>query len=120
MNVAQSVMTKPTVHVLCSLDVPENSVKQLLYGLEEEGIPCEVWTEENKDALALAWKGAQSSRLGVGVGMDGRTAVLHISKLKREQPLFQVPVGSAGQTRILGANVARLVKKLPLKPLEGR
>lgn len=120
MNVAQSVMTKPTVHILCSSDVPENSVKQLLYGLEEEGIPCEIWTEENNDALSLAWKGAQASRLGVGVGMDAKTAVLHLSKLNREQPLFQIPVRFADQTRILGANAARLVKKLPLKPLEGR
>ncbi len=120
MNVAQSVMTKPTVHVLCSSDVPENAVQQLLYGLEEEGIPCEIWTEENKDALALAWKGAQASRLGVGVGMDRQTAVLHISKLTREKPLYQISVRSGEKTRILGANAARLVKKLPLKPLEGR
>lgn len=120
MNAAQIEMTKPTVHVMCGPGVPENSFQQLLYGLEEEGIPCEIWTEAKGDALALAWEGAQASRLGVGVGMDGKSAVLHISKLDPKQPLFRIPVRSAEQTRILGANAARLVKKLPLKPLEGR
>ena len=46
MNPAQIAMTKPTVHVLCSSDTPKDSIQQLLYGLEEEGIPCEAWTEE--------------------------------------------------------------------------
>ena len=120
MNPAQIAMTKPTVHVLCSSDTPKNAIQQLLYGLEEEGIPCEAWTEEEGNALGLAWKGAQASLLEVGVGMDGQAAVLHISKLEYEKPLFQIPVRSIGQVRILGANAARLVKKLPLKPLEGR
>lgn len=120
MNAAQVAMTKPTVHVLCSSDVPESALRQLLYGLEEEGIPCETWTETDGNALALAWKGAQASRLGVGVGMDGQNAVLHISKFEYERPLFQIPVRSGEQARILGANAARLVKKLPLKTLKGR
>lgn len=120
MNPAQIAMTKPTVHVLYRPDVPENSIQQLLYGLEEEGIPWEARTETEGDALGLAWKGAQASRLEVGVGMDGKAAVLHISKLDYDRPLFQIPVRSLGQVRILGSNAARLVKKLPLKPLEGR
>lgn len=120
MNAAQIEMTKPTVHVLCSSDVPGSAFQQLLYGLEEEGIPWETWTKTEGNALTLAWDGAQASRLGVGVGMDGQTAVLNISKLEHERPLFQIPVQSMEQVRILGANAARLVKKLPLKPLKGR
>lgn len=120
MNAAQIEMTKPTVHVLCSPDVPKNAFQQLLYGLEEEGIPWEVWTNTEENALTLAWNGAQASRLGVGVGMDRQTAVLNISKFAYERPLFQISVQSAEQVRILGANAARLVKKLPLKPLKGR
>ena len=120
MNAAQIAMTKPTVHVLCSPDVPEKAFWQLLYGMEEEGVRCETWTKTEGDALSLAWEGAQASRLGVGVGMDGQDAVLHVSKFDAGQPLFRIPIRSSGQVRILGANAARLVKKLPLKPLEGR
>lgn len=118
MNAAQIEMTKPTVHVLCSPDVPENAFRQLIYGLEEEGIPFETEIKAGGDALKMAWQGAQTSRLGVGVGMDGQAAVLNISKLDYESPLYRISVHSADQTRILGANAARLVKKLPLKSFE--
>ena len=102
MNASQVAMTKPTVHVLCSPDTPTDALKQLHYGLEEEGIPCETWTEADGDALSLAWKGSQTS------------------KLEQKRPLFRIPIRSVEKVRILGSNAARLVKKLPLKPLEGR
>ena len=112
-------MSKPTVHVLCSPDAPSAAFKELLYGLEEEGIPWENDTKAG-GALPLAWEAAQASRLGVGVGMDGQSIVLHFNKLDREQPLYRIPARSLGLARVLGANAARLVKKLPLKPLDGR
>lgn len=119
MPAVQLEMSKPTVHVLCSPDAPSAAFKELLYGLEEEGIP---WENDMKagGALPLAWEAAQASRLGVGVGMDGQSIVLHFNKLDREQPLYRIPARSLGLARVLGANAARLVKKLPLKPLDGR
>lgn len=119
MPAVQLEMSKPTVHVLCSPDAPSAAFKELLYGLEEEGIPWENDTKAG-DALPLAWEAAQASRLGVGVGMDGQSIVLHFNKLDREQPLYRIPARSLGLARVLGANAARLVKKLPLKPLDGR
>lgn len=119
MPAVQLEMSKPTVHVLRSPDASEASLKELFYGLEEEGIPWETDTKAG-DALALAWEAAQASRLGVGVGMDGTSVILHFNKLEREQPLYRIPARSIGLVRVLGANAARLVKKLPLKPLDGR
>ena len=119
MPAVQLEMSKPTVHVLCSPDAPSAAFKELLYGLEEEGIPWENDTKAG-GALPLAWEAAQASRLGVGVGMDGQSIVLHFIKLDREQPLYRSPARSLGLARVLGANAARLVKKLPLKPLDGR
>ena len=119
MPAVQLEMSKPTVHVLCSPNAPSAAFKELLYGLEEEGIPWENDTKAG-GALPLAWEAAQASRLGVGVGMDGQSIVLHFNKLDREQPLYRIPARSLGLARVLGANAARLVKKLPLKPLDGR
>lgn len=114
-------MTKPTIHVLCAPDASAEALRQLQYGMEEEGIPWENGTKSGADALALAWEAAQASRLEVGVGLDAQSLILHFSKLEREQPLFRIPAQSAyGQMRALGANAARLVKKLPLKPLDRR
>lgn len=120
MPAVQLEMSKPTVHVLCTSDAAPAALKELLYGLEEEGIPWEKDTKAGGDALSLAWEAAQASRLGVGVGVDGQSVVLHFNKLEREQPLYRIPARSIGLARVLGANAARLVKKLPLKPLDGR
>lgn len=111
-------MTKPNIRILISPDAPQAALRQLTYGMEEEGIPWEQGTRERMDALAMAWEGAQASRLEVGVGLDRQNVVLHYSKLGQDQPLYRVPARAADQVRILGANAARLVKKLPLKPLD--
>ena len=114
-------MARPSIHVLCAPKAPAEVLRQLQYGMEEEEIPWENETRSGADALALAWKAAQASRLGVGVGLDAQSLVLHVSKLEPERPLFRIPARStAGQVRALGANAARLVKKMPLKPLDRR
>lgn len=111
-------MTKPTVHVLGSADASEGTLKELFYGLEEEGIPWEYAAKPGADALSMAWEAAQASRLEVGLGVDRQHVVLHFSKLERDQPLYRTFARQLGQVRVLGANAARLVKKLPLKPLD--
>ena len=111
-------MTKPNVRVLMSPDASPAALRQLTYGMEEEGIPWEEGTREGVDALALSWEAAQASRLEVGLGLDRQFVVLHYSKLQQDQPLYRVPARQADQVRAIGANAARLVKKLPLKPLD--
>ena len=109
---------KPTVHVRCAEDAPQEVLRQLQYGME--GIPWEA-AAGTGNALSLAWEAARSSRLEVGIGLDRQALVLHYSKLEREQPLFRIPADSGMETvRALGANAARLVKKLPLKALDRR
>ena len=58
---------KPTVHVRCAEDTPQEVLRQLQYGMEEEGIPWEA-AAGTGDALSLAWEAARSSRLEVGIG----------------------------------------------------
>ena len=111
-------MTKPNVRVLISPDASPAALRQLTYGMEEEGIPWEESTRQGMDALNLAWEAAQASRLEVGLGLDRQFVVLHYSKLGQDQPLYRVPARQMDQVRAIGANAARLVKKLPLKPLD--
>ena len=72
---------KPTVHVRCAEDTPQEVLRQLQYGMEEEGIPWEA-AAGTGDALSLAWEAARSSRLEVGIGLDRQALVLHYSKLE--------------------------------------
>lgn len=121
MPAAFEIMTKPTIHVLCASSVPMEPMQQLAHGMEEEGVPWEIEQRQNGNAVALAWEASQASRLGVGLGADDQTIALHFHQLAEEQPLFQISARSdADIIRALGANAARLVKKLPLKSLDRR
>ncbi len=108
-------MEKPSVKVFYNQGLCESDFCEILYGIEEEGIPFELWGGPSSDATRMAYEAAQSSRLGVGVGVDAGEAVLHFEKLAPEQPLASVQVRDAAKCRALGANAARLVKRLPLK-----
>ena len=96
---------KPTVHVRCAEDTPQEVLRQLQYGMEEEGIPWEA-AAGTGDALSLAWEAARSSRL------DRQALVLHYSKLEREQPLFRIPANSGMETvRALGGQCGAASEK---------
>lgn len=114
-------MSKPSIRVWSDSATPAEVLRQVEYGMEEEGIPWEKEIKTGMAAIDMAYEAAGASRLEVGVGMDTQSVVLHFAKLKREEPLFRIPARSTeGQLRLLGANAARLVKKLPLKPMDRR
>lgn len=111
---------KPTIHLFYHPACNPAILREMKLGMEEEGIP---WVEETRegDAVALAWDAARSSNLEVGLGVDAQDMVLHYNKLKPDAPLFHLGTHSGGpMARALGSNAARLVKKLPLKELNGR
>ena len=110
-------MERPTIKVFVTSDHGrKETLRQLVFGIEEEGIPCEVSVEDFPNADSLAYQASQQSRLGVGLGLDRDTLVLQFSKLKESEPLFQISARSPEwDVRAMGANAARLVKKLPFK-----
>lgn len=96
----------------------EKTLVQLQYGIEEESVPFEVATAHIKGAVALAWEASRASRLEVGIGLDQDELVLHYGKLEADQPLFRFSARSPEwKVRAIGANAARLVKRLPFKTL---
>lgn len=106
---------KPTIKLYYGRQLDDESlINPILLGMEEEGVPCELERMDMNDALELSIDACSASILGVGVGLTSKEAVLHFNKLPEECPLFTVRV-SAGEDalRTLGANAARLVKKVP-------
>lgn len=105
---------KPTIKLYYGGLMDECTFKPILLGMEEEGVPCEIERIDCNDALKLSIDACTASILGVGVGLTAREGILHFNKLPDDSPLFRVPV-SAGEEalRTLGANAARLVKKVP-------
>lgn len=114
-------LEKPSIHLLYAHDCGDEALFQLRHGMEEEGIP---WKEDGRlseDAIELAWEAAQASRLDVGIGLTRDLVVLHFAKLLKEVPLFCISrQADLELVRMLGANAARLVKKMPLKSQDRR
>ncbi|GEK91891.1 glycerol dehydratase reactivase beta/small subunit family protein [Alkalibacterium kapii] len=117
-------MTKdPTIDNVCIIiyispsALKSNSLNEVLWGIEEEGIPYCI--KESSDALAQVQSHQASidSVLGVGIGFgtDDRITV-HSSRLEKDHPLLKVRRDEPlYNLRNIGANAARLVKGIPFK-----
>lgn len=110
---------KPEIQVFYNKNsVNKSIVTQVLLGIEEEGIPYSLIEKDSNKGVYLAYKAAESSHLGVGIGI-GDKLVLHYIKLKEDEPLFQIAVeDNETKLRALGANAARLVKRMPFKDID--
>ena len=96
-----------------SLDI-KGDFEEILYGIEEEGLPWIIIESEEKDSKILGDLASESSKLGVGIGIGIDGVTLHYDKLEKCRPLFTYPLSSTAETfRILGMNGARLIKGEP-------
>jgi hypothetical protein len=59
------------------------------------------------------------SMLGSGVGLVGRSMALHIKGMTTQSPLLGYADATGEQAREIGANAARVIKKLPLRLGDG-
>jgi hypothetical protein len=111
---SEAALPSIKLFVSSGFNSPEN-LRELLYGAEEEGVPCEVEAAGESGAIALAYKAAEASVLGVGLGLDAAgMAAAHYNKLSADKPLFTLNYRlDSGKLRGLAANAARLVKGMP-------
>jgi hypothetical protein len=94
-----------------------NLIQAICHGIEEEGIPYDVETDQELYCEKLGYKAALQSRLdvGIGIGADGAVA-LHYSKLEEERPLLvKRAFENLESLKAMGSNAARLVKGIPFK-----
>lgn len=111
---------KPEIKIVHGKNIMfQKVVDEVLHGIEEEGVPFSVEELEDANPVELAFRGAELSHLGVGIGITENEVVLHFIKLKEDQPIFRIPAYSNEATlRAIGSNAARLVKKMPFKNLD--
>jgi hypothetical protein len=108
---------KPAVIILAVQPLPREKIEPILWGLEEEGVPAELYKVEQGKAEILAKQAAERSALNVGIGINLHDSIvaLHHRNLPIDGPLFTLSsVGlQAATLRVLGTNAARLVKGEP-------
>ncbi|MFV0518177.1 MAG: glycerol dehydratase reactivase beta/small subunit family protein [Aminipila sp.] len=113
--------SKPTIIIHTDKEFGgKNILNQICNGIEEEGIPYEViMVDDCSNHIKMAYEACQNSRLGVGIGITEGHVALHYEKLQEEYPLFNISTyEDIGKVRDIGANGARLVKRMPFKVLQ--
>jgi len=110
---------KPEIKVYYKKNaVPHDILTEVLLGIEEEGLPYSLVEKDSDDAMYLAYKAAEASHLGVGLGISDKIS-LHFIKMKENQPLFVIDSQNSEENlRNIGANAARLVKRMPFKDVD--
>ncbi|WLI77631.1 glycerol dehydratase reactivase beta/small subunit family protein [Kosakonia sp. H02] len=90
--------------------------QEVLWGIEEEGIPWHWQEADGQDVVSSAWQAANQSALLVGIACDGQQLVIHYRNLPASAPLFTLMQYAESQARrIAGSNAARLVKGIPFR-----
>lgn len=98
----------------------KDELKELLCGIEEEGIPYLVIYKKEiiENEIDLSYELANLSKLSFGVLIKNNNITIHFSKLKKENPLYEIPYMSdlsIEEKRKYGSNIARIIKGVPLK-----
>ena len=105
---------KPGIKVFVTLS-GETFLKEVLAGIEEEGVLYEVETIGDGSSIDLATIAARSSILETGIGIDEKFASITICKLPEGKPLKSYSCLNNDELRLAGSNAARIIKGIPLK-----
>ena len=104
---------KPTIIVSVHKTVDEEVLKDILFGIEEEGIPYSIIKNEDVPAVSAGYSASLQSKLSVGIGCSNEEVVVHHKNLRPEKYLFKITDYRSKPKelkRTLGSNAARLVK----------
>ena len=108
------IARKPTI-LIFTVRPDEMLLREICAGIEEEGVLYEVIAQPSGDAATLAAAASSVSVLGSGVALVGCSIALHIKGMTDRSPLLGFERATPGQARDVGANSARVIKKLPFK-----
>jgi hypothetical protein len=102
-------MIRPEI-VILTYRPDKEALKELLAGIEEEGVLYKVAFETiDESENDLGYKAARVSQIETGIGLYEKNAALYIQRIP-EKPLLI----TYQSHRILGQNAARYVKGNPL------
>lgn len=90
--------------------------QEVLWGIEEEGIPWRWLDRPEGDITERAWQAANQSPLLVGIACSAEQLVIHYRNLPASAPLFTLTHhADTHARRCAGNNAARLVKGIPFR-----
>lgn len=107
----ETMNKKPVIAVLVNR-TEDIIVKEVLAGIEEQGVIYEVFIKASLLAKG-DMKVCELSQLGVGIAINERDIELQVEKIPDAKPLMKV-TANCNYARKLGTNAALYVKGIPL------
>ena len=108
------IIKKPSIFIYTYQPDPV-ILREICAGMEEEGVFYEINEQQESDFHILAWQAANDSMLGSGIGLSGQNAALQMRGIEKGHNIESYRTPTKEQCRKLGANSARVIKKLPFK-----
>ena len=108
------IAKRPSIYIYTDSPDPV-TLREICAGMEEEGVFYEISEHAGQELESLTWQAANDSMLGSGVGLKGSRAAFQIRGLKPGQFIDYYAYPSKEDSRRLGANSARAVKKRAFK-----
>jgi hypothetical protein len=108
---------KPVIVVLTNNPLGK-VLKEILAGIEEEGVLYEVASSTKGSSEELAVEAAGMSALGVGVGIFEDSVSVQERNMPPDNILFKATLKNGKNIRNIGANAARYVKGIAFKEVD--
>lgn len=110
------ISKKPSIYIYVNNPNPQ-VLREMCSGIEEEGVFYEIIEREEEELDILTWTAANESMLGSGIGMKGNSAAFSLRGLKKGKYAQYYAYPSNEESRIMGMNSARAIKKQAFKSL---
>ncbi len=108
------IVKKPTI-LIYTVRPDATLLREICAGIEEEGVLYEILPRVAGDASSLGKTAAQESMLGSGVGLHENIGALYMRGMGTPVLVTLDAALTPEKARALGANSARVIKKLPLR-----
>ena len=108
------IAQRPSIFIYTKGSDPQY-IKQICAGIEEEGVFYEIFEKNSSDVSQLAYDAANESMMGSGIGVSGDKVALMMKGVVKGNNVEFYRKASPEECRRIGANSARIIKKMPLK-----
>lgn len=108
------VSKRPSIYIYANKADPD-ILGEICAGIEEEGIFFEIKEQEQHSLALLAYQAAADSMLGSGIGITKQEVAFQLKGLNEGTYIVYHNNPEKTQSRYLGMNAARAVKKQPFK-----
>ena len=108
------IAKKPSIYIYVNHPNP-SVLHEICAGIEEEGVFYEITEMTSQELDHLVWTAAEDSVLGTGIGIRDNSAGFSIRGLKEGKMVAYYAYPTKEESRLLGSNSARAIKKQSFK-----